>query len=63
MGRLAFMENDKKKEKGVSLMTDAIQDYLLYTENWDTLFSVKDLPEGWVLTPESLAYRIIKYVN
>jgi len=51
------------KEKELSGMIDAIQDYLPYAENWDVLFGVDELPEGWGLTPESLAYRIISYVN
>lgn len=53
----------KAKEKELSGMIDAIQDYLPYAENWNALFGVKELPEGWGLTPESLAYRIISYVN
>lgn len=53
----------KAKEKELSGIIDAIQDYLPYAENWDVLFDVEQLPEGWGLTPESLAYSIISYVN
>lgn len=53
----------KAKEKELPSMIDAIQDYLPYAENWDVLFGVDELPEEWVLTPESLAYSILSYAN